>query len=208
MNYLADHGIISYKWQESVGSKLFKKIREKADMVFNFYSSTKEFMKIKLIKEILEKQTLYQEDTLSKIINKGTDWEKDSPKSKLAKDAVVILNELSGQDLDISNTSIEEASFYENYNDPEFQSLLMTLKRMCKRERMLITILNNRISEIEEDKIKAEETLADFMQKSSVNLLNTSTNEEFGFEKQFHQTVNNIKDPHFLEMTVRINNYA
>jgi hypothetical protein len=115
----------------------------------------------------------------------------------------VILNEISGEDLDISNISIEEASFYENYNDPEFQSLLMTLKRMCKRERMLITILNNRINEIEEDKLKVEETLADFMQKSSVNLLNTSNNEEFGFDKQFHHTVSNIKDPHYLEITVR-----
>jgi hypothetical protein len=72
MNYLADQGVIDYNWQESIGSKLFKKIREKTDAVFNFYSNTKEFMKIKLIKEILEKQTIYQEETLSNIINKGS----------------------------------------------------------------------------------------------------------------------------------------
>lgn len=84
-----------------------------------------------------------------------------SSKEQITKDALLIITEIAETDLNISSNSIEEAHYYEKYSDPDFQGLILSLKRMCKRERMLVTILNKHIKDMEEEKESAELALAD-----------------------------------------------
>lgn len=175
---------------------------QKAEELFNAYTNSKETLKLKLIKEILNKQIVFQEDAITKLFRSGAGSDRALRKESMTKDAMLILNEIHENDLNISNTSIEEAAYYENYNDPEFQNLLLILKRLWKRERMLVTIYNKRICEIEEDKENAEQALVEFMHKSSVPLLNTSNLNDTSIEKNLYQSVNHYKDHKNLELTV------
>jgi len=110
----------------------------------------------------------------------------------MKRDAITILSEISESDLNISNSSFEEAQYYENYNDPDFQNLLLNLKRLCKRERMLVTVYNKHIDEVQEEKILAEQALADFMHRSSVPLLESSNINDSNFTKNMFSTTNQL----------------
>ena len=128
---------------------------------------------MKIIHEICSHQIQFQEETLSGLVNKNaTDLQ--SSKELIAKDAMIIINEIPDVDLDVSNNSIEEIQFQEKYNDPQFQELLNTLKKLWKRERMLVTIYKRHVNDVEEEKESAEKALADFMSKNSVPLLDNS----------------------------------
>lgn len=84
---------------------------------------------MKIIHEICSHQIQFQEETLSGLVNKNaTDLQ--SSKELIAKDAMIIINEIPDVDLDVSNNSIEEIQFQEKYNDPQFQELLNTLKKL------------------------------------------------------------------------------
>lgn len=202
INFLAEHNVVEYKWKDNMETKLFKKIRGKAENIFTDFSNTKESLKIKLIADILSKQTQYQEEALTSIVNKSCEVDQSLTLKKMAQSASEIMKELMSPDLEISNTSIEEESYYENYDDPEFQKTISLLRRLCKRERMLVTILNKRIAESESEKDNAEQALVELMQKSSVHLCNTSNMDESEYNKNCHRTVNNMNDQKDLEFTV------
>lgn len=202
INYLCSHGIVDYQWNEHVSKQRVRQFAQKAEELFNACTHSKETLKLKLIKEVLNKQIVFQEDAITKLFRNGAGSDRVLRKENLTKDAMLILNEIHENDLNISSTSIEEAAYYENYNDPEFQNLLLMLKRLCKRERMLVTIYNKRISEIEEDKENAEQALVEFMHKSSVPLLNTSNLNDTSIEKNLYQSMNHFKDHKNLELTV------
>ena len=99
-------------------------------------------------------------------------------KERMTQDAMMIFNELPESELDLSSASQKEIKYFDDYHDPDFQGVFNQLKRLCKRERMLVTLYENRINEIEEDKNQMEQTLADFMHKSSVPLLTNSAIED------------------------------
>lgn len=135
----------------------------------------KDAVKLQLIRDIISKQICYQEEALSKVLTNTIGSDPNLTKEKMAKDAMMLLSELPEADLNVSHSSVEEAQYFEHYHDSEFQDLMTLIKRLCKRERMLVTIYNKRINEIEGDKDSAEQALIEFMHKSSVPLINTSS---------------------------------
>ena len=123
-------------------------------------------------------------------------------KEQIVKDAMLILNEIPETDLNISNNSIEEINYTEKYQDPEFQNLLLSLKRLCKRERMLVTVFKKHIKDVESDKESAEHALSDFMQKSSVPLLDSSNLNDSNFTKNMFQSMQYVQRPSNGDFTV------
>lgn len=135
----------------------------------------KDEVKLQLIRDIISKQIWYQEEALEKVLKNTIGSDPNLTKEKMTQDAMMLLNELPESDLNLSHSSIEEAQYFEHYHDLEFQDLMTLIKRLCKRERMLVTIYNKRINEIEGDKDSAEQALIEFMHKSSVPLINASS---------------------------------
>ena len=174
INYLSAYGIVTKDWNNLVNNENFKILKARITKLFKYVFTDKETKKIKLIKDILDKQITFQEEALAKVLKKQTIGNKLEKEKQITQDAIVILNEISEIDLNISWTSYEEAKYYENYGDPEFQELITLLKRLCKREMMLITIMKQRVSEVEEDKESVEQALLSFMNKSSNPIINSS----------------------------------
>lgn len=139
---------------------------------------------------------------MSKLVMATPNGGINDSKEQIVKDAMLILNEIPETDLNISNNSIEEINYTEKYQDPEFQNLLLSLKRLCKRERMLVTVFKKHIKDVESDKESAEHALSDFMQKSSVPLLDSSNLNDSNFTKNMFQSMQYVQRPSNGDFTV------
>lgn len=129
MQYLTHKGLINDSWSQNLDQILAHKLSKQAMKLFNNKSGSKESTKIKIINEICDNQIWFQEETLSNLVNKESS-DLQSSKEHIIKDAMTILNEIPETDLNMSNNSIEEVQYHERYEDPEFQNLLASLKRL------------------------------------------------------------------------------
>ena len=129
MNLLQSLNLVTKKWSISLNSEKLRTICKHIKRIFKPEDNIKDSRKMKIIHEICSHQIQFQEETLSGLVNKNaTDLQ--SSKELIAKDAMIIINEIPDVDLDVSNNSIEEIQFQEKYNDPQFQELLNTLKKL------------------------------------------------------------------------------
>jgi len=174
INSLSKYGIIDYNWRKIITEENMKKLKRKAIKMYLKSFKNKDTLKTNLLMDILLKQLSYQEDVLSRVIRQTTGSDPNLTKEKITEDSQVILNELSKNSFSMSNASRQEIEYVQNNHDPNFQEVLAQLTKLCKREKMLVTIYNKRIIEIEEEKDEAEQNLVEFMHKSSIPLLNNS----------------------------------
>lgn len=193
INYLSAYGVVIKDWNQWVTNERFKVLKSRVAKLFKNVFTDKETKKIQLLKDIWDSQITFQEEALTKVLKKQTIGNKKLEKERITQDAIMILNEISENDLNMSSTSYAEAKYYENYDDPDFQSLIELLKRLWKREKMLVTIMNQRVSEVEDDKESVEQALLDFMNKSSVPFMNSSNLDDSYLCKNTH-TLKNVNN--------------
>lgn len=198
INFLSAYGVVVQEWNQYITNENFRVLKSRIEKLFKNVFTDKERNKIKLIKAILDHQITFQEEALTKVLKKQAVGNKKLEKERITQDAIIILNEISENDLNMSSTSYAEAKYYENYEDPDFQNLIELLKRLWKREKMLVTIMNQRVTEIEDDKESVEQALLDFMNKSSVPIMNSSNLEDSYLCKNI-QTLRNVNSKLLLD---------